>query len=160
MESLYDYGPRSGFWRLKRLFCEKQVPVTVFAVGMALERNPKVCEALKEMDTWEVASHGYRWIDYQNVDEETERAHIKKTIEIHERLLGKRPVGIYQGKVRALAGVTSDVLSFCNQDILMRTFILRFLPPAKCDDTQISRRGRWLQVRFRFLLGRSALLEL
>ncbi|GKY98394.1 hypothetical protein MPSEU_000796900 [Mayamaea pseudoterrestris] len=98
MESLYDYGARSGFWRLQRLFRDKCIPVTVFAVGMALERNPQVCQALKEMETWETASHGYRWIDYQNVDEETERAHIAKTIEVHERLLGKRPVGMYQGK--------------------------------------------------------------
>ena len=99
MESLYDYGSRSGFWRLKRLFHEKELPVTVYAVGMALERNPQVCQALKEMETWEIASHGYRWIDYQNVDEATEREHIAKTIAVHERLLGKRPVGIYQGKV-------------------------------------------------------------
>lgn len=63
-----------------------------------MERNPAVCHALKETKDWEVASHGYRWIDYQNVDEETERDHIWRTVQIHERLLGKRPVGIYQGK--------------------------------------------------------------
>ena len=66
----------------------------------ALERNPGVCHALKETTDWEVASHGYRWISYQNVDEATEKEHIARTIEIHERLLGKRPVGFYQGKVR------------------------------------------------------------
>jgi len=105
MESLYEYGSRAGFWRLQRLFEKANVPCTVFAVGMALERNPAVCECLKRMMTlptsssdWEVASHGYRWIDYQNVDVDTEREHIRRTVEIHERLLGKRPAGIYQGK--------------------------------------------------------------
>jgi allantoinase len=98
MESLYDYGSRAGFWRLHRLFTKKKIPATVFAVGMALERNPAVCHALKETD-WEVASHGYRWIDYQKIDPETEKEHIARTIKIHEKLLGKRPVGFYQGKV-------------------------------------------------------------
>jgi allantoinase len=98
MESLYDYGARVGFWRFHRLFTKKKVPTTVFAVGMALERNPAVCSALKETD-WEVASHGYRWIDYQDVDEDTEREHIARSVRIHEKLLGKRPVGFYQGKV-------------------------------------------------------------
>lgn len=101
MESLYDYGSRAGFWRFHRLFTKKKLPATVFAVGMALERNPAVAQALKEAEDWEVASHGYRWIDYQNVDEATEKEHIERCVAIHERLLGKRPVGIYQGKVRA-----------------------------------------------------------
>jgi allantoinase len=67
-----------------------------------LERNPAVCHALKETTDWEVASHGYRWIDYRNVDEETEREHIERTIKIHEKLIGKRPVGMYQGKVNTV----------------------------------------------------------
>ena len=107
MESLYDYGSRAGFWRLHRLFTKKKIPCTVFAVGMALERNPSVCLALRETPSWEVASHGYRWIDYQNVDEDTERDHIARTVHIHERLLGKRPVGMYQGKV---CGNQKDVI--------------------------------------------------
>ena len=97
MESMYDYGSRCGFWRLHRLFTSRKVPVTVFAVGMALERNIHAAGAMKEAE-WEVASHGYRWIDYTNVDEETEREHIARTIEIHQNLLGKRPYGFYQGK--------------------------------------------------------------
>jgi len=97
MESLYDYGSRCGFWRLHRLLTEQEIPVTVFAVGMALERNPEACEAMKDVG-WEVASHGYRWWDYQNVGEEVEREHIRRTVEIHEKMLGKRPVGMYQGK--------------------------------------------------------------
>jgi allantoinase len=111
MESVYDYGARAGFWRLYRLFVKRKLPVTIYAVGMALERNPMVVQALqreqKELN-WEVASHGYRWIDYNDDDggkmnEETEREHIARTVKIHERLLGKRPVGLYQGKVRFVA---------------------------------------------------------
>lgn len=98
MESLYDYGSRSGFWRLHRLFQSKKLPCTVFAVGMALERNPAVCQALREAKDWEVASHGYRWLNYEDCDEETEKEHIARTVEIHQKLLGKRPVGMYQGK--------------------------------------------------------------
>mmetsp|Transcript_64218 Transcript_64218/g.76018 ORF Transcript_64218/g.76018 Transcript_64218/m.76018 type:complete len:341 (-) Transcript_64218:275-1297(-) len=97
MESLYDYGSRAGFWRLHDLFRRKDVPCTVFAVGMALERNPRACEAMTRAG-WEVASHGYRWWDYQRVDEEIEREHIERTVDIHRRLIGCRPVGIYQGK--------------------------------------------------------------
>ncbi len=95
MESLYDYGARAGFWRLHRLLTEKQIPCTVFAVGMALERNPEVCAAMvSSKPTWEVASHGYRWWDYQNVDPQTEREHIRRTVQIHKELLGKRCVSI------------------------------------------------------------------
>ncbi|GAB9463613.1 Urate catabolism protein [Globisporangium polare] len=97
MESLYEYGSRVGFWRLHRAFTQRKIPVTVYAVGLALEKNPDAGKAMVEAG-WEVASHGYRWIDYQNVDEATEREHIRKTIEVHEKVIGKRPVGIYQGK--------------------------------------------------------------
>lgn len=99
MESVYDYGARAGFWRLHRLFTKRKTPVTVYAVGMALERNRAVCQALREQTDWEVASHGYRWIDYSELEEDVEREHIHRSIRIHEQLLGKRPVGIYQGKV-------------------------------------------------------------
>ena len=72
MESLYEYGSRSGFWRLHKLFQEKKIPVTIFGVGMALEKNPEVCKAVKESD-YEVASHGWRWIDYQNISKSVEK---------------------------------------------------------------------------------------
>ena len=97
MESLYEYGARAGFWRLYRLFTERSIPVTVFGVAMALERNPDVVAAMREAD-WEIASHGYRWIDYQQVDEETERTHLAKAIEIHSRTTGHRPLGWYLGR--------------------------------------------------------------
>ena len=97
MESLYEYGSRAGFWRLYRMFTERGLPVTVFGVAMALERNPEAVAAMQSAG-WEIASHGYRWIDYQHVDEETERAHLQKAIDIHTRVTGSRPAGWYLGR--------------------------------------------------------------
>jgi putative urate catabolism protein len=98
MESIYEYGSRVGVWRLLRLFEERGFPLTSFAVGMALERHPDVALALKE-GGHEVASHGYRWIDYQYTDPELERAHIRAAIAVHEKLLGEKPAGFYQGRM-------------------------------------------------------------
>ncbi|MDC7684653.1 allantoinase PuuE [Asticcacaulis sp. BYS171W] len=97
MESLYEYGSRAGFWRLHRLFTERSAPVTVYGVATAMERHPDAVEAMLKAD-WEVATHGYKWIDYQYVDEEVEREHIAKAIDIHTRLTGSRPLGWYQGR--------------------------------------------------------------
>jgi len=97
MESLYEYGSRAGFWRLHRLFAEQRVPVTVFGVAMALQRNPGVVAAMKEAG-WEIASHGYRWIDYQFIDEQTERKHLQQALEVHAEVTGERPLGWYLGR--------------------------------------------------------------
>jgi len=97
MESLYEYGSRAGFWRLHRLFTARGLPVTVFGVAMALERNPDAVSAMQAAG-WEIASHGYRWIDYQHVDEATEREHLERAIAIHERVTGERPSGWYLGR--------------------------------------------------------------
>ena len=97
MESLYEYGSRAGFWRLHRMFTERKMPVTVFGVAMALERNPEVVDAMWTAE-WEIASHGYRWIDYQTVDEKTEREHLKKAIDVHTAATGERPLGWYLGR--------------------------------------------------------------
>ena len=97
MESIYEYGARAGFWRLYDLFRAREIPVTVFGVAMALARNPRVVDAMWEAE-WEIASHGYRWIDYQSVDEKTERAHLIKAIEIHREVTGERPLGWYLGR--------------------------------------------------------------
>ena len=97
MESIYEYGSRVGFWRLHRMFTERDLPVTVFAVAMALERNPEAVAAMHS-SSWEIASHGYRWVDYQFVDEATEREHFRKAMEIHERETGQRPAGWYLGR--------------------------------------------------------------
>ncbi|MGH7003122.1 MAG: allantoinase PuuE [Alphaproteobacteria bacterium] len=97
MESIYEYGSRAGFWRLHRLFTARKAPVTVYGVTMALERNPEAVKAMLEAE-WEIATHGYRWIDYQFLPEETERAHMKAAIEIHTRTTGRRPLGWYLGR--------------------------------------------------------------
>lgn len=97
MESIYEYGSRAGFWRLHRLFSKNKVPVTVFGVAMALERAPDAVAAMQEAD-WEIASHGYRWVDYQHVDEATERKHFEEAMRIHEASTGSRPSGWYLGR--------------------------------------------------------------
>jgi putative urate catabolism protein len=97
MESIYEYGSRSGFWRLHRMFTEHEIPVTVFGVAMALERNPEAVGAMLASD-WEIASHGWRWIDYQFMTEAVERQHLQKAIEIHARVTGKPPFGWYTGR--------------------------------------------------------------
>ncbi|OHT18685.1 MULTISPECIES: allantoinase PuuE [Sphingomonadales] len=97
MESLYEYGSRAGFWRLHRMLTERRVPVTVFGVAKAMEANPAAVEAMLAAD-WEIASHGLRWIDYQDVPEEVERAHIAEAIALHTKLTGQRPLGWYQGR--------------------------------------------------------------
>jgi putative urate catabolism protein len=97
MESIYEYGSRAGFWRLMRLFEDRGVPVTIFAVGMALARNPQAARAIVELGH-EVASHGWRWINYDGVDEATERAHIQLAIAAIETAVGQRPLGWYTGR--------------------------------------------------------------
>jgi len=97
MESIYEYGARAGFWRLHRMFTERELPVTVFGVAMALQRNPEAVAAMLDAN-WEIASHGYRWIDYQEVDEATEREHLQKAIDIHRDVTGERPSGWYLGR--------------------------------------------------------------
>jgi len=97
MESLYEYGSRRGFWRIHELFQEKKIPITVFGVGMALEKNLEICQAIKESD-YEVASHGWRWIDYQKVSRSTEKKHMQMAIKSIEKIFGKRPLGWYTGR--------------------------------------------------------------
>jgi len=98
MESHYEYGSRVGWWRLRKLFTERDMPVTVFAVGMALARVPEIAVSMVEAD-FEVASHGWRWIDYQYVDAETERSHIPLAIEAIEKVTGIKPQGWYTGRM-------------------------------------------------------------
>jgi len=98
MESCYEYGSRVGVWRLLNLFSEYQIPLTVFAVAMALERHPDVAKAFVDANH-EICSHGYRWIDYQYTDEAEEREHLHKAIDIIKELTGKRPTGWYTGRL-------------------------------------------------------------
>jgi allantoinase len=96
-ESMFEYGSRSGVWRLARLFAEYRYPLTVFAVGMAVERSPEVIRHLHDLGH-EICCHGYRWIDYQHVDGDTERADIRRTVDAITAATGVRPSGWYTGR--------------------------------------------------------------
>ena len=97
MESFYEYGSRRGFWRLHKLFTEKKIPITIFGVAMALERNPEICKAIKKSN-YEVASHGWRWIDYQNIKKSVEKKHMELSIKAIKKIFGQRPLGWYTGR--------------------------------------------------------------
>ena len=97
MEGIYEYGSRVGVWRLLREFERRSLPLTVFGVGMALERCPDVAAAFKDLGH-EIACHGWRWISYQNVDEATEREHMARGMAAIEGLTGERPLGWYTGR--------------------------------------------------------------
>lgn len=97
MESIYEYGSRAGVWRILREFERRGLPLTIFGVAMALERNPEATAAFVELGH-EIAAHGWRWLHYQNMDEETERAHLQKAVETIERLTGEPPLGWYTGR--------------------------------------------------------------
>ena len=98
VETQFDYGARAGVWRVLRLFAAHRFPLTVYGVGRALELNPTVARAFTGQGH-EVASHGWRWIDYHGMDEATERAEIARCVETIERLCGTRPVGWYTGRI-------------------------------------------------------------
>jgi putative urate catabolism protein len=97
MESIYEYGSRAGFWRIMREFEKRQLPLTVFGVSMALQRNPDAVAAMRDAKH-EIACHGLRWISYQHVDEATERAHMKEAVDIIRELTGEAPLGWYTGR--------------------------------------------------------------
>jgi len=100
VESVYEYGTRAGFWRLLRLFHERRLSFTSYAVGMAVARYPEAARAMIEQGH-EIASHGWRWIDYSRVPVATERAHMKLAIQAIEQACGQRPVGWYTGRISA-----------------------------------------------------------
>ncbi|WP_020593440.1 allantoinase PuuE [Kiloniella laminariae] len=97
MESIYEYGSRAGVWRILKLFRERQIPITLFAVAMAMERHPAVIEAALK-DGHEICSHGYRWINYHGMSREQEREHMIRAIEIQKKITGERPLGWYTGR--------------------------------------------------------------
>jgi putative urate catabolism protein len=97
VESMYEYGSRAGFWRLWRLFTQRRIPVTVFGVATALARNLDAVTAMREAG-WEIASHGLKWIDYKDVAEAEERAHLAQAIRVHTAATGERPLGWYTGR--------------------------------------------------------------
>ncbi|PPR41613.1 MAG: hypothetical protein CFH22_00649 [Alphaproteobacteria bacterium MarineAlpha5_Bin12] len=98
MESIYEYGSRRGFWRLYDIFTKKfNIPITIFGVAMALKRNNEICEAIKESN-FEIACHGWRWIDYQNISKSQEKEHMDLAIKTIEDIFGKKPLGWYTGR--------------------------------------------------------------
>ena len=97
MESIYEYGSRRGFWRIYKNFNDRKIPLTIFGVGLALEKNKEICLAIKESN-FEIVSHGYKWIDYQFIDEEIEKEHIIKSYEIIKSIFGEYPLGWYTGR--------------------------------------------------------------
>ena len=97
MESIYEYGSRRGFWRVHDLFNKKKIPLTIFGVGMALERNKDVCSAIRKAN-YEVASHGWRWIDYQNVSKKKEKNDMKLAVKSIKKIFGTQPAGWYTGR--------------------------------------------------------------
>ncbi|MFV0450172.1 MAG: allantoinase PuuE [Vibrio sp.] len=97
MESLYEYGSRAGVWRILNEFKKRELPLTVFGIATALERNPEVTKAIIE-DGHEIACHGLKWIHYQNMPINKEREQMKQALDLIERLTGKRPIGWYTGR--------------------------------------------------------------
>jgi len=97
MESIYEYGARSGFWRLHEMFTSREIPVTVYGVATALQRSPAQVEAMQQAG-WEIASHGLKWIEYKDFAKEDERADIAEAIHIHTLVTGERPRGWYTGR--------------------------------------------------------------
>ncbi|MGL6345116.1 MAG: allantoinase PuuE, partial [Waterburya sp.] len=94
VESVYEYGSRVGFWRLMRLFKEKDIPVTIFGAALALERNPEAARAIADAG-YDICCHGWRWIGYHLLDETEEREHIQKAVASIKKLTGDRPLGWY-----------------------------------------------------------------
>ena len=97
MESIYEFGSRAGVWRILREFEKRQLPLTVFGVGMALQRTPDVTQAFVELGH-EIACHGWRWINYQQIDEATEREHMRLGMDAIQKLTGAMPLGWYTGR--------------------------------------------------------------
>lgn len=109
IESMFEYGARAGFWRLRRLFDERKIPVTVFGVATALMRSPEQTAAMQESG-WEIASHGLKWIEHKDMTEDEERHQIREALRIHEETTGRAPDGWYTGRtsVNTLKLVTEE----------------------------------------------------
>ncbi len=111
MESIYEYGSRAGFWRLHRMFTERELPVTVFGVATAMEKNPSAVAAMVDAN-WEIATHGLKWIDYRNFEKNEERRHLHEAIDIQTSMTGSRPMGLYQGRTSTHTRVLAKELGF------------------------------------------------
>ena len=98
IESVYEYGSRAGVWRILELFRKHNIKITIYSVARALEQNHHLIEILKN-DGHEIATHGYRWIDYQDYNVKIEREHLLKAIDIQKKITGYRPLGSYIGRI-------------------------------------------------------------
>ncbi|NKJ09930.1 allantoinase PuuE [Rhizobium sp. SG741] len=119
MESVYEYGARAGFWRLHRLFTEKQLPVTVYGVATALQRSPAQVAAMVEAG-WEIASHGLKWVEHKDMAPDEERAAIAEAMRLHTLVTGERPRGWYTG--RCSANTVDLVTEFGGFDYISDTY--------------------------------------
>lgn len=97
MDSMYEYGSRAGFWRIHNEFQKRKLPMTIFGVAMALARNPYIVEAIKQAD-YDVVSHGYRWLHYQDTDIEVEKQHMEQALTVLENLFENKVIGWYTGR--------------------------------------------------------------
>lgn len=97
VESMYEYGPRAGFWRLHRLFTQADLPLTIYGVATALMRAPVQLDAMQQAG-WEIASHGHKWVQHKDMAPETERVEIEEAIRLHTIATGERPRGWYTGR--------------------------------------------------------------
>ncbi|MEM7196935.1 MAG: allantoinase PuuE, partial [Pseudomonadota bacterium] len=122
IESLFEYGSRSGFWRIYRMMVKKQIPVTVFGVTTAMARSPTQVAAMLDAD-WEIASHGLKWIDYRNIPLNEEREHMQEAIVLHEMITGAKPTGWYTGRT-----------SHNTVNLAAETELFRYISDVYCDD--------------------------
>jgi allantoinase len=93
-EGMFEYGVRVGFWRVMRLFAERDLPMTIFACALALERHPPAAAAIVEAGH-DFCCHGWRWVEHFKLTRDEEREHIRRAIESLTKTLGARPLGWY-----------------------------------------------------------------
>ena len=92
VESIYEYGPRRGFWRLMRIFDKHDVKATFFCSGQAVEGNPIAARRITD-GGHEIAGHGYRWLPSYEFTLDAQRADIAKAVEAIVSTSGERPLG-------------------------------------------------------------------
>ena len=122
MESIYEYGARAGFWRIYELFSEHAIPITVYAIATALARSPEQVHAMQSAN-WEIASHGYKWIEHKDLSPHEEEVQIKKAIELHKSVTGETPKGWYTGRA-----------SINSVDLICKQGLLEYISDSYADD--------------------------
>ncbi len=100
VETVFEYGPRVGTWRLLRIFKQFGIKVSVLGVVRAMEKCPEAVQACLA-DGHEIVSHGYRWIDYHTMPEAEEREHVRLAVESIKIMTGSPPAGWFNGRPSA-----------------------------------------------------------